>query len=159
LSGPGARAELPAEPTGPPVIVDQERFGVVRSPERLAVQAHVQLPPDATGVGHHRGSELPQPVVQTRLACGAAENQVGLSGLERRQVEGRDLRHHLDPPRAPPQICGEASAGHRRPQGTDAERQRVVERVRGERDRALGVTGHLRLAEGMLDLERPFRLP
>ena len=125
----------------------QQPLGVVRAPEGLPVQAQCPAstaPPPA--VGHDGRGDLAQVVVEPPLVGRAAEDHVGLDRLDRREVE---RRHRGAPPRRRgrrAQIRRQRArrAPPRAPAA--AQRERVVERVVGERHRPLGLAGHLRLA-------------
>jgi hypothetical protein len=141
------------------VPVDQELLGVVRTPERLAVQAQVELP--VVALTHDGRGDPAEPVVEVAVGLLRPHDQVGVCGLGGGEVQLRQRRDHLDAARRRAQVVGQAATGQGRAHGPDSERQRVPERVGAERDRALGQSRHLgarKRVERVLHLERALGL-
>ena len=85
-----AREHL-SDPRSAVVPVDQELLCVVRPPERLAVEAQVQLP--VVAFAHDRRRDRSEAVVEIALALLGPEDHVGVGGLGRGEV---GLRQGLD---------------------------------------------------------------
>ena len=75
-----ALADRALHPREPVVPVDQELLGVVRPPERLAVQAQVQLP--VVALAQDRRRDLRQVGVLVALALLGPEDHVGCGGAD-----------------------------------------------------------------------------
>ena len=141
------------------VPVDEELLGVVRSSERLAVQAQVQLP--VVALAQHRRRDPAEAVVELAVALLRPEDHVRVGGLGGGEVELGDRRHHLHALRCRPQVVRHVAARQRGAHGLHAERERVAERVAAEGHRPLGHAGHLRAGQWVhrvLHLQRPLGL-
>src|SRR5215207_762368 len=84
--------QLPAadrlpDPRHAVVPVDQELLRVVRAPERLAVEAQVELP--VVALAHDGRRDPAEPLVEVAVGLLRAQDQVGVGGLGGGQVELR----------------------------------------------------------------------
>src|SRR5215211_305898 len=89
-----ASSQRVLHPRQPVVPVDQELLGVVRPPQRLAVQAERELP--VVALRHHGRRDLRELVVELPLSLLRSQDQIGRGRLGSGEVELPDRRHDLD---------------------------------------------------------------